>query len=74
MQQLQAALAVKLDVLGLEHTSTGDTYHCIGHVLSDQGKCAEAMQQFQTALEIKLNALGPEHVSLQQPITVLGMS
>lgn len=66
LQQYQKALEIELEsLIGPDHVSTGDTYHCMGNALCGQGKCEDAMHHYHKALAIELKALiGPGHVSI----------
>lgn len=61
MENYQKALAIRLEANGQEHSSTGNTYHNIGIILSAQGKYEKAMEIYKKALAIYLKAAGPNH-------------
>jgi serine/threonine-protein kinase len=61
LQRFQTALAMAVELLGLEHPYVGTTHHNIGLTLARQNKYDQAAVQYGKALRIKQLKYGPEH-------------
>jgi serine/threonine protein kinase/tetratricopeptide (TPR) repeat protein len=68
-KQLERALELRRNVLGMENPQTLETATNVGIVLSEQGKYAEAEALDSKTVEIQRRVLGPEH-----PDTLAGMN
>jgi hypothetical protein len=63
LQAYQDVFDKRKDLLGPEHPDTLTTRKNIVLLLSNQGKCEEALQAFQEVFDIWKRELGPEHPS-----------
>ena len=62
------ALDIKLQALGRDHPSVGNTLNNMGTVYIEQGQHAKALEYFQRALEARQNSLGFEHPAVSETL------
>ncbi len=70
---LRRALAIRLKVLGEEHTETATIYNKLINSLADEGKYAEAEPLVRKALEIRRKLLGEDHPDTAESLNDLAV-
>jgi tetratricopeptide (TPR) repeat protein/transcriptional regulator with XRE-family HTH domain len=71
---LDQAVAIRQQVLGMNHPDTASSFHYLGTVLLAQGRYAEAQGYLDQAVAIRQRVLGREHPDTAKSLDSLGMA